>query len=299
MPTAHQHPISQNGRMKHRCIVVIASLSVLVGSIESIASQPTMAKDSKPPATKPPATKPPTTKSPTAKPPVNKPPANKPPTAKTIATVPFCEIVKTPTKYLNTMTQIVAEISLTEDSGPYLSDSACPLARDDAIGVGIPAEEDSTGDPSANGNGTFRDMMVELAKPEYGRHAIIQVTGILNDAPVRGFAWYRYRFDITHVVSLLPRIDPYTGELMAGFTYRATVRPDKVFGLVLLPPVRMIPHQAIRVEWENLSKYPSLKRNRKHPLLQQEVDFVVLQDDIVQVSQNRWNRTIRCKIIRV
>ena len=135
----------------------------------------------------------------------------KPPIETVIPTVPFCDMVKTPAKYFDKTVRITAEISLTGDSGQYLNDAACPLHRDDAIGVGVPS--------------------------------------------------------------------------------------DKDFGLVLMPPLRMILHQAVRVEWDNLLSYPELKATRKKPLLEQEITFLVVSSKVKRVTPTRWNKTIHCKIL--
>ncbi len=214
----------------------------------------------------------------------------KPPIETVIPTVPFCDMVKTPAKYFDKTVRITAEISLTGDSGQYLNDAACPLHRDDAIGVGVPSEEDLN-------NSNYHETLLELSKAKYSGHAILQVVGILRDAPVRGFSWYRYRFDIVHAESLKPRIELYEGDLVAGNTYRATVQADKDSGLVLVPPLRMILHQAVRVEWDNLLSYPELKATRKKPLLEQEITFLVVSSKVKRVTPTRWNKTIHCKIL--
>jgi hypothetical protein len=91
---------------------------------------------------------------------------------------------------------------------------------------------------------------------------------------------------------------PYEGQLQASLTYRADARSDGHRGLVLLPPLRMLEHYAVRIEWTNLREFPALRRSRRQSRVRQ-ILFTVVSDEIRQMTEWRWNRTLRCKIIRV
>ena len=90
----------------------------------------------------------------------------------------------------------------------------------------------------------------------------------------------------------------YDGELKEGLTYRATVRGDKVFHLMLVPQCKVPIHQAVGVDWTNLDEFPALKRlgrNRR----QREIVFRVISDEITYLGARRWRRMVSCKIIAV
>jgi hypothetical protein len=93
-------------------------------------------------------------------------------------------------------------------------------------------------------------------------------------------------------------ITTYEGTLKAGVTYQATVRGDRNAGLSLAPPFRIPIHYAVRFEWSNLNQFPALKRLRKESR-EQQIVFSVLSDEIRHVTTSRWNRTVKCRIIRL
>lgn len=95
-----------------------------------------------------------------------------------------------------------------------------------------------------------------------------------------------------------PGIHSYRGFLQTGLTYRATVRGDEIFDLSLVPPVRILEHQALLVEWTNLNDFATLKRLRLNSRKRQIV-FTVLSDETKGMTEWRWNRTVACKILLV
>ncbi|MBV9958614.1 MAG: hypothetical protein JO360_09340, partial [Acidobacteria bacterium] len=146
---------------------------------------------------------------------------------------------------------------------------------------------------------TQRNAMWEkLRSNEYGGRARVTVTGILRNKSRRDFVWYRYRFDIISLENIAHLVVPYERVLQAGITYRAAVRADEREGLALRDPVRMPEHYAVRVEWTNLKEFPALKALRAGDG-EKLIVFSVIFDEIKQIDVQRWNRTIRCKIIRV
>jgi hypothetical protein len=90
----------------------------------------------------------------------------------------------------------------------------------------------------------------------------------------------------------------YDGKLQAGLTYRATVRGDKVFDLVLVPPLEMRIHQSVGVDWTNLDEFPALKQLRRDAS-ERKIVFKVLSDKTTYMNARRWSRMLRCKIITV
>jgi hypothetical protein len=78
-------------------------------------------------------------------------------------------------------------------------------------------------------------------------------------------------------------------------TYVAGVRSGKDTVPVLIAPVRMPFHYAVRVAWTNLTESTALKRLAG----EQRIVFSVVADRIQQMSERRWNRTIRCKVINL
>ena len=91
---------------------------------------------------------------------------------------------------------------------------------------------------------------------------------------------------------------PYQSTLDAGKTYRAVVRGDKEFGLIPVPPLRMFSHQALSIEWTNLSEFPTLEKLRDTSA-QQLIVFSVISSEYKQMTAQRWNWTVKCKIVRI
>ena len=90
----------------------------------------------------------------------------------------------------------------------------------------------------------------------------------------------------------------YDGELKEGVTYRATVRGDKFFQLMLVPQWRVPIHQAVGVDWTNLDEFPALKRLSRDAG-EREIVFRVISDKTTHMGGRRWSRTLLCKIIAV
>lgn len=208
-----------------------------------------------------------------------------------IPTIGFCEMVKSPELYFDKIVRLRATYQMATE-GQYLTDERCPLSHDHQIGVGHQAVLDEK----------QRDILnTELRKislHEYGGRAMVTVVGTLRNASRHDFVWYQYRFDIIRVEKISPVIVPYQGVLQAGMTYRGMVRGDQTFGLSVNPMPRMNEHYAQRLEWINLSEFPELNQLRLSAS-EQRIVFTVLSDEIKQMTESRWNRTLRCKILRI
>jgi len=92
---------------------------------------------------------------------------------------------------------------------------------------------------------------------------------------------------------------PYEGTLQGGKTYRAAVRGDRDSGLSLAIPFRVRnEHFAVRVEWINLTEFPALARlSSSSP--EQWIVFTVVSYQTKQMTVQRWNLTVECKILSV
>jgi hypothetical protein len=213
------------------------------------------------------------------------------PATNEIRTVEFCELIKNPRPYFDKQVRIIARYEMATE-GQYLRDDKCPLSHDRQIGVGHRAILDEKQSELLN------TELRRISKHEYGGRAMVTMVGILRNASRRDFVWYQYRFDIVKVESISPVIVPYERELQAGVTYRGIVRGDRVLDLSLIPPPRISEHHAQRIEWINLSEFPELEKLQ--PVSGgQQISFTVLSDEIKQMTELRWNRTIKCKIIRL
>lgn len=207
-----------------------------------------------------------------------------------IPTVGFCEIVKNAKLYFDKKVRVRAKYQMATE-GRYLSDDHCQLSHDEQIGVGHAPPDQSHGE-------ILNAEVRRIGSVEYGGRAMVTVVGVLRNSSLRAFAWYQYRFDIISVENISPVTVPYEGELAASVTYSATVRRDLTGGLSLIPNPRILEHHALRIEWTNLGAFPKL-RNRPDEASEQQIVFTVLSDEIRQMTQLRWNRTLRCKIIRL
>ncbi|MGH9763984.1 MAG: hypothetical protein ACREDR_35005, partial [Blastocatellia bacterium] len=128
--------------------------------------------------------------------------------------------------------------------------------------------------------------------------ANVTIEGILRNESRRDFAWYHYRFDIRRFESVSHVVVQYKGELEAGITYLARVYPDRDSGLGLALPLRIPIHYAVRIEWTNLNAFPELDSRSKEQV-ERQIVFSVISDQSRQMTANRWNRTVQCKVIRV
>jgi hypothetical protein len=207
-----------------------------------------------------------------------------------IPTVDFCEMVKNPRAYFDKQVRIVARYQMATE-GAYFENDRCPLRHDHSIGVGHVKLEEKQ---QAVVNAEIR----KISDHEYGGRAMVTVVGILRNASRHDFVWYEYRFDILKVEKLSPVIIPYQAELQGGITYLATLRGDRVSGLSLVPAPRINENYAMRIEWTNLSEFPQIEKLR-YGAGEERIVFTVLSDEIKQMTERRWNRTLRCKIIRV
>jgi hypothetical protein len=207
-----------------------------------------------------------------------------------IPTVPFCELVKNAKLYFGQQVRVRAEYRIATE-GRYLTDDNCQLSHDDQIGAGQNVLDKKQQE-------ILDAQLRAVSSSEYGGRAMITVLGVLRNSSRRDFAWYRYRFDINSLEDIAPVAVPYEGELQETVTYRANVRPDAHYGLALIPALRGREHYATRIEWTNLRQFPKLGRVRDQTGTQR-VLFTVLSDKIRQVTELRWNRTLKCKILRV
>ncbi|HYL99225.1 MAG TPA: hypothetical protein VEZ90_09740 [Blastocatellia bacterium] len=207
-----------------------------------------------------------------------------------VPTVAFCDLVKNPSPYFDKLIRLTAVFGQAEEA-QYLSHDECLLSHDNQIGVGYVTQNKQASDE-------FNKNITLIGSPEYGGKALVTVVGMLRDSSRRDFAWYRYRFDIVRFESVSHLTVPYGGDLQAGTSYVGLARADSSFGLSLTIPVRMPMHYAVRVEWINLAEFPELKAAAGNSTDHQIV-FSVLSDEMKQITANRWNRTIRCKIVQV
>lgn len=207
-----------------------------------------------------------------------------------IPTVAFCEMVKNPKTYFDKPIKITAEY-LQATEGAYLADSECPLSHDDQIGANLEYADTEEWK-------TERDKINKISTPEYGSKARIIVVGILKNESRRDFAWYKYRFDIIRVEEVSHIVEDFQDTLEAGKTYRAMVKFDKNFGIAPVKTLQIPIHYAVRIEWTNLKEFPELKKLQKTDA-QKQIVFSVVSKDSKQMTVDRWNMTLRCKIIRV
>ena len=204
------------------------------------------------------------------------------------ATVAFCDMVNQPQFYFDKTVRLTAIFEQATE-GQYLSDNACPLSHDEQIGVGYADTFASQGDA---GHAQLRRIQTE----EFGGRARVRVVGILRNASLRAFSWYHYRFDIIRFEEIEPVVVAFAGDLQAGLTYRAAVKKSRN-GLGLASPLRFPEYQAIRLEWSNLNRFPSLRRLRQDD--ERMIVFSVISDKLHEMTDRRWNRTVVCKVIRV
>jgi hypothetical protein len=204
-----------------------------------------------------------------------------------IPTVHFCEMVKHPEKYFDQSIRITATFTQATE-GQYLSDEKkCPLSHDDQIGVGYDKSESLKSED-------FNQSFKKIQSVEFGSRAVVMLVGVLRNVSRRDFSWYRFRFDISKFEEISQVIEDYGRDLVAQITYRAEVQKDKNFGIGLVKLYPLPHHYAQRFEWTNLKDFPVLKEFEKRIVV-----FTVLSNEIKQIFENRWNVTIRCKIVRV
>lgn len=199
-------------------------------------------------------------------------------------------MVKHAKLYFDKPVRVLAKYEMATE-GQYLSDEQCPLSHDEQIGLGRAPTDERHGE-------ILNAELRKIGEVEYGGRAQVTVVGILRNSSLHAFAWYQYRFDIISVEKISPVTVTYEGELQGSVTYRGSVRWDRASRLSLVPDPRIAEHHAMRVEWTNLRDFPRL-RTLRDKTIRQQILFTVLSDEIKQMTAVRWNRTVRCKIIRL
>src|SRR4030095_7793759 len=204
-----------------------------------------------------------------------------------VTTVDFCELAKNPRRYFNRTVRIKAQwLSGFEFS--YLTDDRCPKAPDN-IAVSFLNDETQ--------REIIKQNVYKIMSHEYGGRAMITAVGVLRN-PGKSYGYFRYLFELIRFEEIVQLVVPYESTLDAGKTYRAVVRGDKKLGLILVPPLRMFSHWAVSIEWTNLSEFSTLEKLRDSSA-QQLIVFSVISDENKQMTAQRWNRTVKCKIVRV
>jgi hypothetical protein len=207
-----------------------------------------------------------------------------------VPVIAFCEMVKNPQLYFDKTVRLTATLQLATEAS-YLRDDRCVLSHDDQIGVRYVSNDEKQ-------RGLINRDINKIRSIEYGSRAKVTVVGMLRNSSLRGFAWYRYRFDIISIEDISHVTVPYEGTLQGGITYQAVVRGDSDSGLSLLIPLRTREHVAVRIEWTNLNEFPALERLRNISR-EQQIVFSVISDQTRQMTERRWNRTLECKIISI
>jgi len=205
-----------------------------------------------------------------------------------IHTIDFCEMVKNPQFYFDKTVRLVATYEMATE-GQYLRDDRCQLTHDQQIGAGLEVRDEKQSE-------ILNTELRKISSNEFGGRAIVTLVGKLRNASRHDFVWYEYRFEIIKVEKITPVMVPYERELQAGISYRATVRGDEDFGLSLIPPPRVREYHSMRIEWINLGDFPGLEKLGAH---ERRIVFTVLVDELKQMTQFRWNRNVKCKIIRL
>jgi hypothetical protein len=208
--------------------------------------------------------------------------------AEKVTTIDFCDLVKHPRRYFNQTVRIRAQWQSGFEFS-YLNDERCrPKARDD---IAVQFINDETQ------REIIKQNVYKIMSHEYGGRAMITAVGVLRN-PGKSYGYFRYLFELIRFEEIVHVVVPYESTLDAGKTYRAVVRGDKELGLILVPPLRMFSHWAVSIEWTNLSEFPTLEKLRDSSA-QQLIVFSVISDENKQMTAQRWNRTVKCKIVRV
>ncbi len=207
-------------------------------------------------------------------------------TPESVREVDFCEIVRQPRRFFNQTVRIRTEWQ-QGDEFSYLHDDRCPSKSRYEIAVGFAVQKDEV----------TKTNLEKLLEREYGGRAIITVVGTLRN-PGKYYGYFRYRFEILRLEDVAHLVTPYQGTLDGGKTYRAAVRGDKESGLLLVPPLRLEFHYAVRIEWMNLSEFPELERLHETSS-ERTIVFSVISDQRKQIDVQRWTRALECKIIRI
>lgn len=203
-----------------------------------------------------------------------------------ISDVDFCEILKEPGRFFNQTVRIKASWSQGHEFS-YLNGVNCQTKSRSDIAVGW-----------VNGRDPAIVAAVEkLLSHEYGERGIITTVGTLRN-PGKNFGFYRYQFQILRIEDVQHVIEPYQAKLQAGYTYRAVVRGDKKNLLVLVPPLPVHMNYTAHIKWLNFSEFRELGRlyqvNGERTII-----FSVIRDELKQIDEQRWDRWLDFKIIRV
>lgn len=210
------------------------------------------------------------------------------PSQPSVPTIDFCELVKHPRRYFNRAVRITATWQAGYEYS-HLTNDRCRPKSSYEIAVGFVVDE-------AQREG-IKKTVDQMMSHEYGGRAIITALGVLRNPGTRS-GYFRYLFEIYQFEDVAHLVVPYEGVLDAGKTHRAVVRGDEEFGLALVPPLRIPSHQAVSIEWMNLSEYPALAELRDSSR-QKLIVFSVISNEIKQMTERRWDRTLKCRIVRI
>ena len=210
------------------------------------------------------------------------------PSQPSVPTIDFCELVKHPRRYLNRAVRITATWQAGYEFS-YLTNDRCVPKSTHEIAVRFVVDEAQ--------REAIRKNVEKTMSHEYGGRAIITALGFLRNPGARS-GYFRYLFELYQFEDVAHLVVPYEGVLDAGRTYRAVVRGDEEFGLILVPPLRIFSHQSVSIEWMNLSEYPALEELRRNSG-QHLIVFSVISNEIKQMTERRWDRTFKCRIVRI
>jgi hypothetical protein len=207
-------------------------------------------------------------------------------TQPSVPTVDFCEIVKRPQRFFNLTVRVTARWASGNEFS-YLNDDRCPSKFTNEIAARFVNGQDEA----------IRTSVSKIMSHEYGGRALVTVVGTLRN-PGKYYGYFHYLFEIFRFENVEHVITPYRGTLDGYHTYRALVRGDKESGLLLVPALQNAFHYAVRIEWINLSDFPLLEKLHETSG-ERIIVFSVISDERKQMTEQRWNRTLECKIIRL
>lgn len=205
-----------------------------------------------------------------------------------VKTIDFCELSRNPRRYFNQTVRIQAQWQ-TGNEFSYLLDNRCPPAAAHDIAVRFVNDETQ--------REVIKQNVDKIMSHEFGGRAKVTAVGVLRN-PGKYYGYFRYLFEVIRFEEITHVVVPYESTLDPGKTYRATVRGDKDLGLVLVPPLHMFSHQAVSIEWTNLSQFSTLAELRDSSA-QRVIVFSVISDERKQMTPQRWDRTVKCLIVRV
>ncbi len=196
--------------------------------------------------------------------------------------IDFCDLVRQPQRFFARTVRIKA-IWQQGVEFSYLNGVGCPSKpRQDIAAVWLDPQ-----DPKIS----------KMMSREFAGRANITAVGTLRD-PGKYYGYFRYLFEISRLEDVAHVVVPYQGMLEPGKTYRAVLRGDGDLGLILVPALRVRLHEAVSIDWTNLNEFPALEKLRDNSQ-QQQIVFSVISDQRTQMTAQRWNRALECKIIRI